>query len=447
MRYLAEMGKQLHEFRDAVHTFIVVNADERRVIDSRPFQRLRHIHQLALTWLVYPGATHKRFEHCLGVMELAGRVFDVLMREKRRTTGRLPDLFGEIDQRQDRQLYWRQVVRLGALCHDLGHIPFSHGAESLLPAGEHHENLSLAVIRSPQMKEIFESFSPPVRADDVAKVAVGPGKWKDATFSPWEELMSDIVTGDAFGVDRIDYLLRDSIHTGVAYGRFDHHRLLDSLRILWDEEQQKAVIGIERGAIHAAEAMQLARYYMFEQLYYHRVRRALDKHLKEYLRLFLAGTYPTDVEGHLRLTDDHVLAAMQDDADDPGSSRHDLARRILGRHFFRLLYDRRQEDLDINLQAVELFHAAAVEKFGSEHVMRDTNIDPDKPDSTVPKPFRFAVERDDGTVVSSLQVSQILGRLPKAVYDDVFVAPEILEDARRWRDDNLRGILGSGEAG
>jgi hypothetical protein len=174
-------------------------------------------------------------------------------------------------------------------------MPFSHAAENLLPDGHHHENLSLDVIRSPEMRELFERF--PVRVDDVAKVAVGPAKWKDIQFTPWEELMSDIVTGDAFGVDRIDYLLRDSLHAGVAYGRFDHNRLIDSLRILWDDEQQKAVIGIEKGALHAAEAMQLARYYMFEQLYYHRVRRALDAHLRQYLRLYLGGSnYPTSVE-------------------------------------------------------------------------------------------------------------------------------------------------------
>ena len=440
--FQALMGKTLHEFRDPIHTFVIVNTDERRIVDSRPFQRLRHIHQLALTWLVYPGATHKRFEHCLGVMELAGRVFDILTRaENRRSSGRLNDVFISADPHDYDHQYWRRVVRLGALCHDLGHIPFSHGAESLLPQGSHHENLSLAVIRSDAMKDLFDQAH--VKPDDVAKVAVGPEKWKDVTFKPWEELMSEIVTGDAFGVDRIDYLLRDSLHAGVAYGRFDHYRLIDSLRILWDDEQQKAVIGIEQGAVHAAEAMQLARYYMFEQLYYHRVRLALDAHLREYLRFYLGlSGYPTSVEAHLQITDDHVLAKMQDDATDPSAEGHAMARRILDRKFFRLLYDRRTEDLDRNLDAVDLVYSAAKQEFGSDHVLRETNIDPKRPESAAPKPFRFAVEREGGEVVSSLRISQILGRLPKAVYDDVFVAPEIEEKAEQWLKDNLRGILG-----
>ena len=72
------MSKHVHEIRDPIHVFVRLDSDERAVLDSRPFQRLRHIHQLALTYMVYPAATHRRFEHSLGVMELAGRVFDVV---------------------------------------------------------------------------------------------------------------------------------------------------------------------------------------------------------------------------------------------------------------------------------------------------------------------------------------------------------------------------------
>ena len=79
------MAKHCHEIRDPVHVFIRLDSDERKVLDSRPFQRLRHIHQLGLTYLIYPGATHRRFEHSLGVMELAGKVYDIV---KRRNNGK-----------------------------------------------------------------------------------------------------------------------------------------------------------------------------------------------------------------------------------------------------------------------------------------------------------------------------------------------------------------------
>src|SRR5436189_5461110 len=125
------MAKHLHEIRDPIHNFIRVETPERKVLDSRPFQRLRHIHQLAMTYLVYPGATHRRFEHSLGVMELAGRVFDIVTDPSHihsQARGVFPDLSGA--QRE----YWRRALRMAALCHDLGHLPFSHAAEhELLP--------------------------------------------------------------------------------------------------------------------------------------------------------------------------------------------------------------------------------------------------------------------------------------------------------------------------
>ncbi|HEX9592696.1 MAG TPA: HD domain-containing protein, partial [bacterium] len=93
------MAKHVHEIRDPIHVFVRLTSAEREVVDSRPFQRLRHIHQLALTYLVYPGATHRRFEHSLGVMELATRVFDVVTREENLTDPLRSEL-GELQQRR-----------------------------------------------------------------------------------------------------------------------------------------------------------------------------------------------------------------------------------------------------------------------------------------------------------------------------------------------------------
>lgn len=132
--------KHLHEFRDPIHTFISVRTDERRVIDSAPFQRLRNIHQLAMTYLVYPGATHKRFEHSLGVMELASRIFDVVTNPQ----NLLDDTVRKIVPDEEGRRYWKSAIRMAALCHDLGHLPFSHAAEKeLLPNGYNHERLTV----------------------------------------------------------------------------------------------------------------------------------------------------------------------------------------------------------------------------------------------------------------------------------------------------------------
>ena len=425
------LPKYEHEFRDPIHTFIRVSSDERKVIDSRPFQRLRHIHQLALTFLVYPGATHRRFEHCLGVMDLAGRIFDVITRRPRHAE--VQGLFPS-----DKELdYWRTVVRMGALCHDLGHIPFSHGAESVLPKGTRHEQLSVDVILGEEMRAIWSSMKPPLDPTDVAKVAVGLKDWPGDPneFTPWHELLTEIVTGNAFGADRADYLLRDSLHAGVVYGHFDHHRLIDTLRVLLSPGTGKPTIGIERGGMHAAEGLQLARYFMFEQLYFHRTRRALDLHLRAFLRAILpGGIYPTTIDEHLRLTDNNVFVEMSAAAGDEQHPGHDAARRILTRQFDRVLYEPTQYDLTLNINAAALVLRAAESEFGTHAVTRDRETKP-------AKPMDFAVERDDGRIVSSLEESKVLDRIPAATFDRVFVKSELRRDADRWLQASLRGIL------
>ena len=220
--------KIVHEIRDPIHAFIKVDSDERRVLDSEPVQRLRHIHQLAMGYLVYPGATHRRFEHSLGVMELAGRVYDVITADSNLRSD-IRERFPELNDKMKLD-YWRRVVRLAGLCHDVGHLPFSHAAEKeLLPEGWSHERLSALLIEDERIKTICDKMIPSVKTEHVAKLAVGPKYFEREPFTDWEGLLSEIIVGDAFGVDRMDYLLRDSYHAGVAYGKFDHFRLIDTI--------------------------------------------------------------------------------------------------------------------------------------------------------------------------------------------------------------------------
>src|SRR5213083_3087507 len=114
------MTKIFHEIRDPIHVFIHLDSHDRKVIDSRPFQRLRHIHQLALTYLIYPGATHRRFEHSLGVMELAGRIYDVVTHPENLYDDSVRRLVPN-PQSFDYG-YWKRVLRMAALLHDVGHL-------------------------------------------------------------------------------------------------------------------------------------------------------------------------------------------------------------------------------------------------------------------------------------------------------------------------------------
>jgi HD superfamily phosphohydrolase len=427
------MSKPFHEIRDPIHVFVRLDSDERKVLDSRPFQRLRHIHQLAMTYLLYPSATHKRFEHSLGVMELAGRVFDVVTNPANITDAirrELPELLQE-----DKRNYWRRVLRMAALCHDMGHLPFSHAAEKeLLPQGWNHERLTREIILSEEMGQIWNKVTPPLRAEDIVKLALGPKEAEGMTFSPWEAILSEIIVGDAFGVDRMDYLLRDSHHIGVAYGKFDHFRLIDTLRIL--PTDSGPVLGVEEGGLHSAEALLLARYFMYTQVYFHPIRRIYDILLKDFLAAWLpGGKFATDLETHLSLTDNEVLAAIQEASRDSQKPGHEAARRIVHHEHFRVLYERHPDDVKVNPEAGAAVAAAAQEKFGPDNVRHDAYTQ--KRPATL-----FPVLRRDGQILDAGKLSEVLEHLPVVTIDFVYIRPDLLNQAESWLQQNRNAIIG-----
>lgn len=423
------VSQRFHEVRDPIHDFVKLDSDERMVLDSLPVQRLRHIHQLAMSYLVYPGATHRRFEHSLGVMELAGRVFDVVT-----ASDNIHQAVGEAytEILGDRKSYWRKVLRMAALCHDIGHLPFSHAAErELLPNDWNHERLTIKLIRGDFMGEIWKSMRPPLNPDDVAKVAVGPKyvvkEMGDIVFSNWELLLSEIISGDTLGVDRMDYLLRDSHHAGVAYGRFDHYRLIDTMRILPASQKSDApMLGIEVGGIHSAAALLLARYFMFMQVYHHRVRIAYDLHLEEFLREWLpGGRFPVDVGKLQRLTDNGVLQGISDAAANPSAPSHIHAARITNRNHFRPVYTTTLVDRENHDDPLTTLFEACVEKYGEDSVR--------KREYTQSEPVAaFPVKDSQGSVVSSHSVSEPLRHIPFVDVGIVLMDPSLVSDARDW---------------
>lgn len=430
--------KWMHEIRDPIHVFITLDSNERKVLDSRPFQRLRYIHQLATTYLVYPGATHRRFEHSLGVMELASRVYDVVTNQASLVDDSVRGIVPS--QQSLEHQYWRRVLRMAALCHDLGHLPFSHAAESaLLPVGWSHEQLTEALIMSPEMEAIWRDLK--IHASHVAMLAVGPKHYKDGKgtteFTDWETILSEVITGDAFGVDRMDYLLRDSHHTGVAYGKFDHYRLIDTLRILPRQQvgSREPTLGVEEGGLHSAEALLLARYFMFQQLYFHPVRRIYDIHLKDFLKEWLpSGMFSTDIEEHLKMTDDRVLVGIREAAADVYHPACVHAIRLLERKHFKLLYERSARDTKINPAAGEAVYKAVSDRYGSSFVRHDAytekNVNLD-----------FPVLMRDDNIGSSLAESRVLEHIPVAGFDYVFVCRECFDGAEAWLKRELNKII------
>ena len=431
----------VHEIRDPIHVFVRMDSDERKVLNSRPFQRLRHIHQLAMTYLVYPGATHKRFEHSLGVMELASRVFDIVTNPDN-VADEVRNLLGPLAN-ENHISYWRRVVRMAALCHDIGHLPFSHAAEKeLLPNGWDHERLTRAIVSSEEMQEIWDSITPPLRSEDIEKLAVGPKKAGDLKFSDWEAILAEIIVGDAFGVDRMDYLLRDSYHAGVAYGRFDHYRLIDTLRILppagsdKDQASKEPVLGMEEGGIQSAEALMLARYFMYSQVYFHPVRRIYDIHLMDFLKEWLdGGKFSIDANRHLEMTDHEITAALWKAAFETDATGYLHARRIVQREHFRMLYERNPEDVESNPESGKAIYDELKSRYGSNLFRYDRY----NQSSGAPN---FPVRMRDGRIVSSLALSATLKSIPIVSFDYVFADRSCFDEASKWLNSNRREIIG-----
>jgi HD superfamily phosphohydrolase len=267
------MTKQ-YQIRCPIHGLIPMNAWERKLIDSSVFQRLRRIRQLAWTDYVYPGAMHTRFEHSIGVMHVASLLFDNVVGN---SSDVLSDLYGGSSDWVPRE---RQKVRLAALLHDVGHSPFSHASEELFPETDgsavrgigflfpdqalprrrfKHEEYSIALIKGPLRAEIESddlNHGFRITAEEIADLLQG-GAGAGPTLL-WREILSN-----QLDADRMDYLLRDSHHLGVSYGKYDLHRLISSVCAFRHQSnrdtQARVRIGVLRGGLHAAESLIIAR--------------------------------------------------------------------------------------------------------------------------------------------------------------------------------------------
>lgn len=446
-----------HEFRDPIHGFISISREERRVVDSWPFQRLRHIHQLAMTYLVYPGATHRRFEHSLGVMELASIVYRVITTERFYTflPEKVRDCIPQIKEQSD---HWYRTLRMAALCHDLGHLPFSHANEDLLPCGYTHERMTWELIHGEDLLPIWKSMY--LEPDEIGKLALGPRDMseldldKEYPLNTWEILLSEIIVGDGFGVDRMDYLLRDSHHLGVSYGTFDLKRVLQGLRIAYnpplgksDEDQSwEPVIGVEQGALHAATALLWARYSIFSQVYFHHVRRIYDMHLRDFMKSCYQEGYPIEYSSFLSLTDNEILAKLHEAARTRGAVGHEAACRLVKREHFRCIYRQSRADVQqLTERGITEAPAAVLaqrlrQEFGENQVMHDVG---GKKHKRVD--FPVLMEETLNRVLLASQEMPTINNVPNVEAGYIFVDPKIRQAAKDFLISNRDHILNTYE--
>ncbi|MGA7454517.1 MAG: HD domain-containing protein, partial [Rhodoplanes sp.] len=326
------MADRTYEIRCPIYGFVPLDGWERDIINQLAFQRLRRIRQLAWTDYVYPGAMHSRFEHSLGVMHMATMLFDSI-------TERDADrLRSELHFNDDGLRRSRRVIRLAALLHDVGHSPFSHAGDDLFPQHPtedrkwRHEEYSGAIIRGPLAQAIednpFNTRNYGIKSDEIASLI-------DGTPTPRDLVWRELVSGQ-LDADRMDYLLRDSYHCGVDYGRYDWRRLRNTITIASDPESGAPRIGIGDDGRQAAESLIIARYMMFTQVYFHKTRVILDHHLAGVLQSILPdGTFPspTAIEDFTKWDDWRVLGALA------GGAGGENGSCLCDRNFFRLVWE------------------------------------------------------------------------------------------------------------
>src|SRR5437868_3301891 len=274
--------------RDPLWNNIRVDELTLKLVDTEIFQRLRYVRQLGLAYLVYPGATHTRFEHALGTYHLArGTLATMSEREG----------LGGADAEE------QAVVRAAALLHDVGHYPFSHALEEI---GQlHHEDVARPLITSGSLADILASA--------ISRDA--PRRVFDLVCGQSESPLQGLISG-SLDLDKIEYLKRDAFMCGVPYGEIDVDRLTNSLVIVDDPDSGARSLGVQEKALSALESLLFAKYQMYRNVYWHHAVRSATAMYKRLVEDAVRGG-AVDVESLARHTDEGLMHRIESEKPTP----------------------------------------------------------------------------------------------------------------------------------
>lgn len=329
---------------DPVHGDIGLSELETELIDTPTFQRLRRIKQLGFAYTVYPNARHSRFEHSLGVMHIMTRILESVR-------DRNNDAVSDDDFRK---------LRIAALLHDIGHYPYSHLMEKIdwdlakkyitkkgqdekmeaTPPREYPKHDKLGEIVITNRKEIKEKLETGgIDPEEIAALIKGQRVG----------LMFPNLLNASLDVDRLDYLVRDSLNTGLPYGKVDLNYIVNNLELTNEREKEIVVRGKAKSSI---EHMLLGRYFMFNTVYMHKTVFAFEEIIRRIvLALWVKGKIyksgeeieemaKADSEEFLAFHDGYLDALIEEHAKDKGDENLSaLCKAVILRRPPKLVYE------------------------------------------------------------------------------------------------------------
>lgn len=329
------------DVRDPIHGNIALADAEVAILDSKAYQRLRAIKQLGFSEFSFPGATHNRFLHSLGVCHLAGQAFDAIFDHYRFTS-----------EPVRRRL--RQTVRLAALLHDIGHGPLSHASEEVMPplaslhvkaydhrkapvdpaAQANHEDYTIKFITDSSLTEVLEKNFSDIDPYHVAclidkSLLLDDDFFRDGSLD-FRTILSQLVSSE-MDVDRMDYLERDAYFCGTNYGKVELGWLMSNLT--FHPQEDRLHLALSRRALYTFDDFLLARHHMHLMVYFHHKSIIYEELLYRYLTSKECSfRVPSDIEEYIHCTDWALYQHLT-------NVDNTWARRMAERRPFRMLFE------------------------------------------------------------------------------------------------------------
>ncbi|MEM7645897.1 MAG: HD domain-containing protein, partial [Pseudomonadota bacterium] len=422
------------EIRDPIHGTLRISKPETKILDSPAFQRLRMIKQLGFSEFSFPGATHSRYLHSLGVSYLAGVAFDFIFSDFE---------FSSKSKREN----LRQTLRLGALLHDIGHGPLSHTTEEVMPdlkdlavkvydlkknnndqRRADHEDYTIKFITDSHLtgllKESFPDFEPYHVACLIDKKLPDQDDFFKDQGLDFRLILSQLVSSEV-DVDRMDYLLRDAYFCGTSYGKVELNWLLNNFK--YHIKNDRMHLALDRRAIYTFDDFLLSRHHMYLMVYFHHKSIIYEEMLFRYLTSDdCEYKLPPDIEEYVGFTDFSLYQNM-------ATSKNPWAQRITRRSSFKVLFEnhvaiegspRTDQVKDILKEAgIETITASSKSRLSKYH---GTSMEEETTDIYVVDPYD-----PNGTPVSIESCTEIFQKYEGArTIERVYVSPENIEMAR-----------------